>query len=90
MSYTVVVLHCRSREATEDYRRQRRFAESCRTPHSLTSMVECSVDLHTRMVECCRNGSVAFTAGQGAPSECYVSNAARYNANGQPGKQSSY
>lgn len=51
VAYTFVAQHCRSREGTEYYMRHRRFAGTCRTPHSLNSMVESRVDLHTTVVD---------------------------------------
>lgn len=90
VAYTFVVQHCRSREGTEDYLLQRRFAGTCRTPHALNSMVKSSVDLRTRMVDCCRNGCVAFTADRDAFTACDVCKTARYRASGQPAKQATY
>lgn len=90
VAYTFVLQHCRSREGTEDYQRQRRFHGTCRTPHSLNAMVESIVDLRTAKVDCCKNGCVAFTADREALSACDVCKAARHRANGQPAKQATY
>jgi len=56
VAYNFIVQHCLSREATDDYLHQRRSAATCRTPHELNSMVESSVDLVTKKVDCCSAG----------------------------------
>ena len=53
-------------------------------------MVDSSVDLTTKKVDCCRNGCVAFTAGREALTECDICQAQRYRPNGQPAKQATY
>jgi len=62
VGYNFVVQHCPCRETAEDQLRQRRSCGTCRTPYLLNSMVESNVDLHTKEVDCCRNGCVAFTS----------------------------
>lgn len=90
MACIIVVQPCRSREATENCLGQRRLARWCRAPYSLNSMVESRVDLHTRMVDCYRNGCVAFTADRETLFESDKCNAARYRADGQAVKQATY
>lgn len=59
-------------------------------PHSLNSMLKSSVDMRSRMVDCCRNGCVAFTAHREAFSAGDLCKAARYRTSGQPSKQATY
>lgn len=66
VAYAFIVHHCLCREAAEDYLLQRRTSGTCRTPHQLSAMIEASVDLQTKEVDCCRNGCVAFTASRKA------------------------
>ena len=90
VAYNFIVQHCLSRETAEDYLRQRRSFGKCRTAHLLNSMVESSVDLHTKEVDCCRNGCVAFTAHRETLTECDVCKTPRYRADGRPAKKATY
>ena len=89
-AYNFVVQHCLSREAAEDYLRQRTSCGKCRNPYLLNSMVESSVDLHMKEVDCCRNGCIAFTAHRETLSECDVRKTPRYRAHGRPAKIATY
>lgn len=53
-------------------------------------MVEASVNLRTRKVDCCRAGCVAFTAERRDLTACDVCGAARYRACGEPKKQATF
>jgi len=90
VAYNFIVQHCLSREATDDYLRQRRSAATCRTPHELNSTVESSVDLVTKKVDCCSAGCVAFTANRVALAACDNCSAPRYRSDGKPHKQVTY
>jgi len=90
VAYNFVVQHCLSREATEDYLRQRRSAGTCHTPYALNAIVHLSVDLYTKKVDCCSGGCVAFTAERKALTACDSCKAPRYRADGKPHKQDTY
>ena len=90
VAYNLVVQHCLSREATDDYLRQRRFSGACRTLHALNSMIESSVDLYKKLFDCCRAGCGAITAHRKEYTACDVCNAPRYRAYGNPHKQGTY
>ena len=90
VAYNFVVQHCLSREATEDYLRQRRSAGTCHTPYALNAIVHSSDDLYTKKVDCCSGGCVAFIAERKALTACGACKAPRYRADGKPHKQATY
>lgn len=89
-AYAFIVHHCLCREAAEDYLLQRRTSGTCRTPHQLSAMIEASVDLQTKEVDCCRNGCVAFTASREALTQCDVCKTSRYRSDGRAAKKATY
>ena len=84
------IQHCLSREAIDDYLRQRRSSGSCRTPHTLNSMVKSSVDIFTKKVDCCHAGCVAFSAHRKDLHACDVCHAPRYCVDGKSRMQATY
>lgn len=90
VAYAFIVHHCLCREAAEDYLLQRRTSGTCRTPHQLSAMIEASVDLQTKEVDCCRNGCVAFTASREALTQCDVCKTSRYRSDGRAAKKATY
>jgi len=90
VAYNFIVQHCLSREATDDYLRQRRAAGTCGKSHLLNNMVAASVDLYHRKVDCCSAGCVAFTAGRQNLTECDICKAPRYRSDAKPHKQATY
>lgn len=90
VAYAFIVHHCLCREAAEDYLLQRRTSGTCRTPHQLSAMIEASVDLQTKEVDCCRNGCVAFTASREALTQCDVCKTSRYCSDGRAAKKATY
>jgi len=90
VAYIFIVQHCLSQETAEEYLRQRRSSGTCQTTHLLISMVDSSVDLHTREVDCCRHGCVAFTAHRETLTECDVCEAPRFRADGRPAQKATY
>jgi len=89
-AYNFIVQHCLSREAADDHLRQRRSSETWLTPHLLNSMVVSSDNLHTKEVECCRKGCVAFTTDRALLPKCHLCKAPRYRADGRPAKKTTY
>lgn len=87
VAYNFMVQHALSRHAREDYLLQRRSKGKCRTPLALNSMIESSVDLQSKKVDCCRAGCVAFSADRKDLSHCNVCKTPRYRSNNQPYKQ---
>lgn len=85
-----VIQHCLSREATDDYLRQKRSTGTCLKPHTRNSMVGSSSDLHTRKVDCCRAGCVAFTARSEDLTVCDVCDGPRFRADGRPHKEATF
>jgi len=90
VAYNFLMQHCLSREAMDDYLRQRRSSGSCRTPHTLNSMVKSSVDIFTKKVDCCRASCVAFSAHRKDLDACDVCHAPRYRIDGKPRMQATY
>jgi len=90
VAYNFIVKYCLSREIADDYLRQRRSFGTCRTPHLLNSMVESSVNLHTKEVNRCRNGCVAFTTNRALLTKCDVCKVPRYRADGRPSNKTTY
>jgi len=74
----------------DDYLRQRRSLGSCRTPHTLNSLVKSSVDIFTKKVECCRAGCAAFSAHRKDLEACDVCHAPRYRIEGKPRMKATY
>jgi len=90
VAYNFVIQHCLSREAIDDYLRQRRSSGSCRTPHTLNSVVKSSVDIFTKKVDCCHAGCVAFNAHREDLNARDVYHAPRYRVDGKPRMQKTY
>lgn len=77
VAYNFVIQQYLSRKATDDNLHQRRSTATCRTPHALNSMLQSSVNLAPKNVDCCVSGCVAFTADRKGISSRDVCNTLR-------------
>jgi len=79
-----------TREATEAMLRQRRRELISATPHKLNKLVRDSVSVHTKRVDACREGCIAYTADHKSDEKCWKCGAARYTSAGKPARQVEY
>jgi len=61
-----------------------------RRPYLMERLIDNSVNVETRLVDCCINGCVAFTHTRAQHATCTACNTARYNADEKPVKQITY
>jgi len=61
-----------------------------RTPDKLDKFVNNAVRLEVKIVHCCRNGCMAYTAQHVQATSCPLDKVERYNSQGQPAKTTRY
>jgi len=61
-----------------------------RTPYFMERVIDASVNLETRDVDCCVNGCLEFTHKRAQLTACDACGAQRYKSNGKAGKQVTY
>jgi len=88
--HAVTVRHDLTQASIADLLRLITCAAKYRTPYLMERFIDESVNVETRLVDCCINGCVAFTHTHAQHATCTACGAARYKADGKPAKQSTY